>query len=67
MASVETEKIKFELEIFVKLIPGDPKKPNYVTAERSKCILDQPPYRRAQGSTRVCRLRLGRTAGLTNG
>ena len=49
MESVKTEKIKYELEKFLELIPDEPKIRNYVTAERSNCILDQLSNRRAQG------------------
>ena len=45
--SVNTEKFKFELEKFLKLIPDELKMPNYVTASGSNSILDQLIHLRA--------------------
>ena len=39
--SVKTEKLKFELNKFLELIPDDPKMASYVTAVRSNSIIDQ--------------------------
>ena len=47
--SVETEKLKFELDKFLELIPDEPKMPSYVTASGSNSILDQLTHLRAQG------------------
>ena len=47
--SVKTEKFKFELDKFLKLIPDEPKMANYVTASGSNSILDQLTHLRAQG------------------
>ena len=47
--SVTTEKIKFELDKFMELIPDEPKMPNYVTASGSNRILDHLTHLRAQG------------------
>ena len=46
--SVKTENFKFELDIFLELIPDEPKMPNYVTAAGSNSILDQLSHLRAQ-------------------
>ena len=47
--SGKTEKLKFELDKFLELIPDEPKMPNYVTASGSNCILDQLTHLWAQG------------------
>ena len=47
--SLKTEKLKFELDKFLELIPDEPKMPNYATAARSISILDQQSHLRAQG------------------
>ena len=53
--SVKTEKFKLELDKFLKLIPDEPKMPNYVTAAGSTSILHpnfvlyQLTHLRAQG------------------
>ena len=47
--SVKTEKFKFELDIFLELVPDEPKIPNYVTASGRNSILDQLTHLRAQG------------------
>ena len=47
--SAKTEKVKFELDVFLELIPDQPKVPNYVTASGSNSILDQLSHLRAQG------------------
>ena len=39
--SIKTEKFKFELNIFLELIPDELKMPNYVIAARSNSIIDQ--------------------------
>ena len=46
--SVKTEKLKFELDKFLELIPDEPKTPNYVTASGSNSILAQLTHLRAQ-------------------
>ena len=46
---VKTEKLKFELDKFLELIPDPPKMPNYVTASGSNSILDQLSHLWAQG------------------
>ena len=47
--SVKTEKLKFELDKFLELIPDQLKTPNYVTASGSNSILDQLTHLRVQG------------------
>ena len=47
--SVKTERFKFELDMFLELIPDQPKMPNYVTASGSNSSLDQLTHLRAQG------------------
>ena len=47
--SGKTEKLIFELDKFLELIPGLPKMTNQVTAARSNSILDQLSHRRALG------------------
>ena len=47
--SVKTEKLKFQLDKLLELIPEVPKMPNYVTASGSNGILDQLTHLRAQG------------------
>ena len=47
--SVKTEKLKFQLDKLLELIPEVPKMPNYVTAWGSNGILDQLTHLRAQG------------------
>ena len=47
--SVKTEKLKFELDKFLELIPDEPKMPNYVTASGRNSILDHLTHLRAQG------------------
>ena len=47
--SVKTEKFKFELDKFLKLIPDEPKMANYVTESGSNSILDQLTHLRVQG------------------
>ena len=46
--SVKTEKLKFELDKFLELIPDDPKMPNSVAAAGSNSILDQLIHLRVQ-------------------
>ena len=48
MESVKTEKLKFQLDKFLELIPDQPKMPNFVTASGSNSILDQLTHLRAQ-------------------
>ena len=38
IASVKTEKLKFDLDKFLELIPDEPKMPNYVTASGQEAI-----------------------------
>ena len=47
--SVKTEKLKFELDRYLELIPDQLKMPNYVTASGSNTILDHLTHLRAQG------------------
>ena len=47
--SVKTEKFKYELDKFLKLILDEPKMPKYVTASGSNSILEQLTHLRAQG------------------
>ena len=51
--SDKTEKIKFELDKFLELIPDQPKMPNYVAATGSNCILDQLTHLRLKKYTEV--------------
>ena len=47
--SVKTEKFKYELDKFLKLVPDEPKMTNYDPAARSNSMIDQPSHLRAQG------------------
>ena len=47
--SVKTEKLKFELDKFLKFISDEPKMPNYVTAGGYNSIRDQQSHLWAQG------------------
>ena len=47
--SVKTEKLKFELDKFLELIPDEPKMRNYVTASGRNSNLDHLTHLRAQG------------------
>ena len=51
--SVQTEKLKFELNKFLDTIPDQPKMPNYVTASGSNSTYDQLTHLRAQEFTKV--------------
>ena len=47
--SIKTEKFIFDLDMFLELIPDQPKMPDYITASGSNSILGQLTYLRAQG------------------
>ena len=51
---VKTEKLKFELDKFLELMPDEPKMQNYVTASGSNSILDQLIHLRAQRIYQSC-------------